>query len=297
MLRDDIEQRIFTRLVQRVAGIRLDVVVPCSRIVPNRGAKTSSKKRPASRRAYACARPCRASRVRASRRITATRIWFGGHRRTVDAHARRRIPGRPRSRVDRAPRRRRVGRARSRSATSAAMRPPSITIAASSSRPSASNVTPFCVASPVHGTIVLARTSVSKLLADPSLKAPVDVCAVGSLDREVVARVGVAHDAHTAIRGQHALQPLLRILRAVGDHNHARVQTVADTNAAAMMKAHPVRARCGVEQGVRIGQSAIASLPSFIDSVSRYGEATLPVSRSSRPMTIGALTSPNARVR
>ena len=44
----------------------------------------------------------------------------------------------------------------------------------------------------------------------------------------------------------------------------------------------------------RIGQSAIASEPSAIDSVSRYGEATEPASRWSRPMTIGAATSPEA---
>ena len=40
------------------------------------------------------------------------------------------------------------------------------------------------------------------------------------------------------------------------------------------------------------GQSAIASEPSAIASVSRWGEATEPVSRWSRPITIGAFTSP-----
>ena len=40
------------------------------------------------------------------------------------------------------------------------------------------------------------------------------------------------------------------------------------------------------------GQSAIASEPSAIASVSRYGEATEPESRWSRPITIGALISP-----
>ena len=40
------------------------------------------------------------------------------------------------------------------------------------------------------------------------------------------------------------------------------------------------------------GQSATASVPSRIASVSRLGEATEPESRWSRPMTIGALTSP-----
>ena len=40
------------------------------------------------------------------------------------------------------------------------------------------------------------------------------------------------------------------------------------------------------------GQSATASVPSAIASVSRLGDATEPESRWSRPMTIGALTSP-----
>ena len=44
----------------------------------------------------------------------------------------------------------------------------------------------------------------------------------------------------------------------------------------------------------RIGQSAMASEPSFMPSVSRYGDATLPASRWSRPITIGADTSPRA---
>src|SRR5439155_1596003 len=47
----------------------------------------------------------------------------------------------------------------------------------------------------------------------------------------------------------------------------------------------------------RIGQSAIASEPSLIDSVSLYGEATLPASRWSRPITIGALIRPEATSR
>jgi hypothetical protein len=42
------------------------------------------------------------------------------------------------------------------------------------------------------------------------------------------------------------------------------------------------------------GQSAIASEPSRMDSVSRFGEATEPASRWSRPITIGAFTRPAA---
>ena len=40
------------------------------------------------------------------------------------------------------------------------------------------------------------------------------------------------------------------------------------------------------------GQSDTASLPSFIASVSRFGDATLPLSRWSRPITTGAFSSP-----
>jgi hypothetical protein len=42
------------------------------------------------------------------------------------------------------------------------------------------------------------------------------------------------------------------------------------------------------------GQSAIASEPSAIASVSRYGDATDPASRWSRPITIGAVIAPEA---
>src|SRR5947209_20309894 len=42
------------------------------------------------------------------------------------------------------------------------------------------------------------------------------------------------------------------------------------------------------------GQSAIAAEPSAIASVSRYGEATEPASRWSRPITIGADSAPDA---
>ena len=41
-----------------------------------------------------------------------------------------------------------------------------------------------------------------------------------------------------------------------------------------------------------MGQSATASDPSLIPSVSRFGEATDPASRWSRPITMGALTWP-----
>lgn len=44
------------------------------------------------------------------------------------------------------------------------------------------------------------------------------------------------------------------------------------------------------------GQSAIASEPSSMASVSRYGEATEPQSRWSRPITRGAARVPSATI-
>jgi len=51
-----------------------------------------------------------------------------------------------------------------------------------------------------------------------------------------------------------------------------------------------------LRSALRSGQSETASEPSRIASVSRLGEATEPESRWSRPMTIGALSSPEATI-
>ena len=47
-----------------------------------------------------------------------------------------------------------------------------------------------------------------------------------------------------------------------------------------------------LSKAFKSGQSLTASVPSFMPSVSRLGLATEPVSRWSRPMTMGALSSP-----
>jgi hypothetical protein len=49
-----------------------------------------------------------------------------------------------------------------------------------------------------------------------------------------------------------------------------------------------------LSSALRTGQSAMASDPSSIASVSRYGDATEPLSRWSRPITTGALIRPDA---
>ena len=73
------------------------------------------------------------------------------------------------------------------------------------------------------------------------------------------------------IAGQHALEACRGLGRAVGDDDHAGVQAVADADAAAVVDAHPGRAAAVLTRALRIGQSAMASEPSFIASVSRFG--------------------------
>jgi len=51
-----------------------------------------------------------------------------------------------------------------------------------------------------------------------------------------------------------------------------------------------------LKSAFKSGQSETASDPSRIASVSRFGLATLPVPRWSRPMTIGAFTLPIATI-
>ena len=113
------------------------------------------------------------------------------------------------------------------------------------------------------------------------------------LHRRLVARVGVPRDADAGIVRQHALEAdrasrACRRPRSPGRHAAScrcrrRRRDGSDTHDAPLAT---------FSSAFRIGQSAIASLPSRILSVSRNGDATLPVSRWSRPMTIGAESSP-----
>jgi len=84
-----------------------------------------------------------------------------------------------------------------------------------------------------------------------------------------VARVGVADDAEAGVGCKDAGEALAGFVGAVGDDYHAGMQAVADADAAAVMKAHPVRAGGRVEQRVenRPVGDCIASV--FIASVSR----------------------------
>ena len=71
------------------------------------------------------------------------------------------------------------------------------------------------------------------------------------VERLVVAGVGMAHDAGARIGGEHPLEPLRRIRAAVGEHDHAGMDRVADPDAAAVVDADPGRARRRVQERVQ----------------------------------------------
>ena len=92
---------------------------------------------------------------------------------------------------------------------------------------------------------------------------------VGGGHGVVVAGVSVAQDARRRVGRQHALEPVAGVVGAVGDDDHAGVDGVADADAAAVVDAHPRRPAATLTSAFRIGQSAIASEPSTMASVSR----------------------------
>jgi hypothetical protein len=79
----------------------------------------------------------------------------------------------------------------------------------------------------------------------------------------------VAHDAGARVGREHSLESLCRVGAAVGEHDHAGVDRVADPDAAAVVDADPGRARRRVQERVQDRPVAIASEPSRIASVSR----------------------------
>ena len=117
--------------------------------------------------------------------------------------------------------------------------------------------------------------------------------ALGRVDRLLVARVDVAHDAGARIGREHALEPLRRRRRSRrrATTMPAWIELPIPTPPPWCTLTH-VAPAATLTRALRIGQSAIASEPSRIASVSRYGEATEPASRWSRPITTGALTAP-----
>ena len=78
-------------------------------------------------------------------------------------------------------------------------------------------------------------------------------CSVAKSMRLVVSGVGVAHDARGRVGREDALEATAGFGRAVGDDDHARVDAHPDADPAAVVEAHPARARGGVDQRVEQG--------------------------------------------
>ena len=118
-----------------------------------------------------------------------------------------------------------------------------------------------------------------ELLSLGQLHRDLDSLLLGEVLGFVVAGVHVAGDADAGIVGQHALDALRHVVGAVGDGDLSGVLRVADAYASAVVDRNPRAPLAVLSSALSSGQSAMASLPSFMDSVSRKGEATEPQSR------------------
>jgi hypothetical protein len=87
--------------------------------------------------------------------------------------------------------------------------------------------------------------------------------------RGLVARFRVAHDAHARITREHALEPARGGLGAVRDDDHARWIDAPMPTPPPWCSETQVAPAAVFISALRTGQSAIASLPSLIASVSR----------------------------
>ena len=84
-----------------------------------------------------------------------------------------------------------------------------------------------------------------------------------------VAGVGVADDAQAGVAGEDALEAAIHFVGAIGDHDHSGVLRVADADAAAVVDGHPDAPAAVLTRALSRGQSAMASVPSRMPSVSR----------------------------
>lgn len=70
----------------------------------------------------------------------------------------------------------------------------------------------------------------------------IEMIFAGAVDGDVIAGIGVSHDAGSWIVKQHARDPRVGFVGSIAADHDARMLRVAHTNAAAMMEADPSRA-------------------------------------------------------
>src|SRR5260221_11325312 len=63
----------------------------------------------------------------------------------------------------------------------------------------------------------------------------------------------MTHDANPRVTGEHTLELFVRIGAAVGDHDHAGMDRIADADAAAVMHRHPGGAARRVQERIQNG--------------------------------------------
>ena len=284
----------------------------CRRGASSRGGGRTARARAPRRRPRASPGRSRGSRrpprgaPRSSRRPRAARTPRRGRPRSTRACGSRRGPGSRRGRARRARRRRRRARLevahRARRRDDRAVLAEDVRVLDTSTSPSACPRSGACrpggrrelrevADEQAGGLAALARVVTRRPEAASAARAR----ALGGVERLVVARVGVAHHARARIGREHALEPLGRLVGAVGDDDHARVDRVADPDAAAVVDADPRRARRHVERA-RSGSASRRSRRSRRASPRSRGTARRPSpeSRWSRPITTGAFTAPAA---
>ena len=219
------------------------LVLRCRRA--SRGPSRGSRRRP--RAAPRSSRRPRAARTpRRGRRGSRVRVAVDEPRDRAEAASRR------------APRRRRRAPPRSRIGPPQPRSPPSQSTNASSTTSTSRSAGPRSGALAAESAVTsCARSRTSRRedalrLMDAAEAAPAaEPVLLGGGERLVVAGVGVAHDAGARIGRQHALEPLGHLVGAVGDDDHARVDRVADADAAAVVDADPGRAGGDVQQRVQ----------------------------------------------
>src|SRR5712691_11338712 len=92
------------------------------------------------------------------------------------------------------------------------------------------------------------RTVMARRLLQPG---EADTAVARGGQRLFVARIGMTDDSHAGVRDEHPLEPPGRVLAPIGHHHHPGVDRIADPDTAAVVHAHPVCPRRGVEQRVQ----------------------------------------------
>src|SRR5690606_26174580 len=89
---------------------------------------------------------------------------------------------------------------------------------------------------------------------------------LGAVDGDVIAGIGVAHDAGAGVVPQHAGDAFVGRFRTIADDDHAGVLRVAHAYATAVVQADPGRTSGDVEHGVEqrpVGHRIAAVLHGF----------------------------------